>query len=145
MEIVRGPLTVPNATIGGTASFECILNSVSAFPLWNINGVDYVVTLLPPGFDFERTSYSNVLSVSPVQPHMNNTCVYCSLLFINDRRVESSRAKLIIPPPIPSYSSSWQTSTTVMNIVSTHSRLHTPNTAGSASDQGHSSVTDLTC
>ena len=129
-----------NATVNGSASFECIIDSESALPRWNINGIDYTVTRLPAGFDFESNYFSKVLIVSSVQPEMNNWCFYCFLLFV-DGRVESSRAKLIIPLPVatPSYSiRSQQTGTpgglsplplpaTVSTTVSTHSPLQTVN------------------
>ncbi|CAI8033942.1 hypothetical protein GBAR_LOCUS19133, partial [Geodia barretti] len=73
-EIISGPQTVSNATLGGTASFECIINSELALPRWNINGIDYTVTRLPAGFQFESDSFSKVLTVSPVQQEMNNWC-----------------------------------------------------------------------
>ena len=109
MEIVRGPLTVPNATIGGTVSFECIL-SIDAIPRWNINGNDYIVTHLPPQFNYMSNSNTHVLIVGPVHEGMNNTCIFCYLQLLYGRR-ESSVAKLIIKSRIPSYSTSWQTST----------------------------------
>ncbi|CAI8033941.1 hypothetical protein GBAR_LOCUS19133, partial [Geodia barretti] len=104
-----------------TASFECIINSELALPRWNINGIDYTVTRLPAGFQFESDSFSKVLTVSPVQQEMNNWCFYCFLLFVDDR-VESTRAKLIIPPPIvtPTYSISSQSTVSSTLPLSTH-------------------------
>ena len=102
IEIVGDPQTIPNATIGGTASFECIINSETVLPSWNINGIDFSVTELPPGVSFDSNSFSKVLTVSPVTKEMNNSCFYCFLLLINGRE-ESSRAKLIIRPPTLSH------------------------------------------
>ena len=98
VEIIRGPLNVSNATVGGVANFECILSSESTSPRWNINGIDFTVTNLPTGYEFESNSNSKVLTVNPVQQNMNNSCIYCFLLFIGGR-VESTRAKLIIQSP----------------------------------------------
>ena len=98
VEIIRGPLNVSNATVGGVANFECILSSESTSPRWNINGIDFTVTNLPTGYDFECNSNSKVLTVNPVRQEMNNSCIYCFLLFIGGR-VESTRAKLIIQSP----------------------------------------------
>ena len=98
VEITRGPLNVSNAIVGGTASFECILNSTSLFPRWNINGYNFTVTNLPVGFQFESNSYSKVLTVNPVRQEMNNWCFYCFIIFSSER-IESSRAKLTIQSP----------------------------------------------
>ena len=64
VEIVRGPQTVPNATIGGSAKFECIIDSDSVLPWWNINGYGYTVTHLPDGFYFENNFHSKVLTIN---------------------------------------------------------------------------------
>ena len=103
MEIIRGPLNVSNATVGGVANFECILSSESTSPRWNINGIDFTVTNLPTDFHFESNSNSKVLTVNPVRQEMNNSCIYCFLLFIGGR-VESTRAKLIIQSPTETFS-----------------------------------------
>ena len=126
-EIIRGPQTVSNATLGGTASFECIINSELALPRWNINGIDYTVTRLPAGIQFESNSFYKVLTVSSVQQEMNNWCFYCFLLFVNDDRVESTRAKLIIPPPIvtPTYSISSQSTGIAATAISSTLPLST--------------------
>ena len=100
MEIIRGPLTVYDALIGGTAHFECIINSVSVFPRWNIDGIDFTVTNLPVGFEFESDSYSKILTLDPVREEMNNSVFYCFLQQINSR-LESTKAKLIIPALMP--------------------------------------------
>jgi hypothetical protein len=57
---------------------------------------------------------------------MNNWCFYCFLLFVDDR-VESTRAKLIIPPPIvtPTYSISSQSNGTALAIISSTLPLST--------------------
>ena len=68
-------------------------------PRWNINGTDFTVTNLPVGFQFERNSYSKVLTVYSVRQEMNNWCFYCFLLLTSSGRVESTRAKLIIRSP----------------------------------------------
>ena len=101
MAITSGPETITDAILGGTARFECIVSSTSYNPGWNINGDDYRIAHLPSGFSSESNSYSRVLIVNPVQQEMNNTCVYCYLLFYNNRQ-ESSRAKLIVQLPAPS-------------------------------------------
>ena len=104
MEIVRGPQTVPNATIGGSARFECVIDSDSVLPRWNINGYGYTITHLPDGFYFENNFHSKVLIINPVQQKMNNTIIYCYLEFFNGRVERSTQAELIIQPLTPSYS-----------------------------------------
>ena len=126
VEIIRGPLNA-TAIVGDTASFECILNSTSLFPRWNINGTDFTVTNLPVGFDFESNSYSKVLTVNSVRQEMNNWCFYCFLAFINGR-VESTRAKLIIqsPPKTSSYYSMAFTATSISpSTVMIRQKAHT--------------------
>ena len=107
IEIVSGPLTVSNALLGDIARFECVLSSEDFTPRWNINGTDFTVSSLPPGFLFESHSTLKVLIVNPVKQELNNTCFYCFLLLIN-ARAESPPAKLIIQPPLAtrSFSSS---------------------------------------
>ena len=107
IEIVSGPLTVSNALLGDIARFECVLSSEDLTPRWNINGTDFTVSSLPPGFQFESHSTLKVLIVNPVKQELNNTCFYCFLLLIN-ARAESPPAKLIIQPPLAtrSFSSS---------------------------------------
>ena len=105
MQIIGSPRTVTNATLGGTALFECILDSVFALPAWNINGNDYQVTKLPLGHTFISESYSKVLLVGPLNAAMNNSCYYCYVVNYQGIRLESSRAKLIIQwPTMDTYS-----------------------------------------
>ena len=103
LDITSSPQTVSNATLGSTARFECRLNSVSAYPGWNINGHDYLVSHLPSGYTFVSESYSKILIVNQVQQEMNNTRIYCYIILYNGR-VESSRAKLIIQLLVSSFS-----------------------------------------
>ena len=112
VKIVRGPQTVPNATLGGTASFECIINSDSVLPRWSINGIGFTITHLPSGFYFENNLHSKVLTVNPVQQEKNNTNIYCYLLLYDGRIERSTQAKLIIQSPTPSYTSTQQASAT---------------------------------
>ena len=137
MEIIRGPLNVSNAVIGGTASFECILSSASQFPRWNINGIDFTVTNLPTGFEFESHSYSKVLTVNPVRQEMNNSVFSCFLLFLYERK-ESARATLVIKQHsvytqhtlTPATSASIPPSAATVALVSTsgvYSHTHTSN------------------
>ena len=115
VEIVRGPQTVPNATLGGTASFECIINSDFVLPRWSINGIGFTITHLPSGFYFENNLHSKVLTVNPVQQEMNDTCIYCYLLFYDGRIERSAQAKLIIQPPTLSYTSIQASATCVLS------------------------------
>ena len=109
LDITSSPQTIPNATVGDTARFECRLNSVSASPGWNINGRDYLVSHLPSSYSFVSDSYSKILIVNQVHQDMNNTCIYCYILRYNGR-VESSRAKLIIQPLVSSSISTYSLS-----------------------------------
>ena len=118
---MRGPQTVPNATLGGTASFECIINSDFVLPRWNINGIGFTITHLPSGFYFENNLHSKVLTVNPVQQEMNNTCIYCYLLLYDGRIESSAQAKLIIQPLTPSYTSTQQASATAFVPSGPHS------------------------
>ena len=111
MEIVSGPQTAPNATIGGSARFECIIDSDSVLPWWNINGYGYTVTHLPDGFYFENNFHSKMLIINPVQQEMNNTIIYCYLV-LNGQVEKSTEAKLIIQSPTPIYYSSQKASAT---------------------------------
>ena len=89
-------------------------------PRWNINGTNFTVTNLPVGFQFERNSYSKVLTVNPVRQEMNNWCFYCFLLLTSSGRVESTRAKLIIrsPTETPSYYTFRSTASSVTPNIS---------------------------
>ena len=119
LEIIRGPQTIFNATVGGSASFECIINDEYYIPRWNIGGRDYDVTTLPIGHYYEQESYSKILTVRPVLQLMNNTCFYCYLSLPGGRQ-ESSRAKLIIYSDPSSFNSrSTPTETTISRQRST--------------------------
>ena len=136
VETIRGPLNA-TAIVGSTASFECILSRTSLFPWWNINGIDFTVTNLPTGFEFESNSYSYVLTVSPVQQEMNNSRFSCFLLFLNGRK-ESAHATLVIKQHsvytqhtlTPATSASIPPSAATVALVSTsglYSHTHTSN------------------
>ena len=99
MRIVSGPVSVTNATLGGTARFECMLSNRYSYPAWNIDENDYDVTDLPLGYEFKSEGYSKILIVEPLQQAMNNTCYYCFVETYEGRQ-ESSRAKLIFLPLI---------------------------------------------
>ena len=105
-EIIRGPLTVTDASVGGQARFECILKTESLFPWWSIDGMNFSVTRLPIGFKFENNRTSKVLVVDPVEQELNNSCFLCYVVSPDGSREESSPAKLIIPPPMPTPTSS---------------------------------------
>ena len=106
-EIIRGPLTVTDASVGGQARFECILKTESLFPWWRIDGINFSVTHLPMGIEFENNGASKVLVVDPVKQELNNSCFLCYVVSPDGSREESSPAKLIIPPPpIPTPTSS---------------------------------------
>lgn len=98
-EIIRGPLTVADASVGGQARFECILKTESLFPWWSIDGMNFSVTRLPTGFKFENNGTSKVLVVDPVEQEWNNSCFLCYVVSPDGSREESSPAKLIILPP----------------------------------------------
>lgn len=95
VEITSGPRSVTNATVGGNATFECILSSESVSPSWNINGIDYQVTDLPFGYVFRSVSFSKRLIVSSLVEEMNNTSIFCYILTFFGGQ-ESVPAKLII-------------------------------------------------
>ena len=95
VEIVSGPQTITNATLWGSAEFVCVLNNEDAFPGWNIDGTDYLITDLLYGYDFKSISYSNTLIVTSVQREMNNSLYYCYVVTLQER-LESERARLII-------------------------------------------------
>ena len=120
VEIIRGPETVTNATVGGIAKFVCIINSESDLPWWNIDGYDIDVTNLPPGLQFESNGFSKILTVNPVLQVLNNSCFYCYLLFY-DSRIESLRAKLIIQPPTISHPMS-STKTAILSLGSSSAK-----------------------
>ena len=105
-EIIRGPLTVADASVGGQARFECILKTESLYPWWSIDGMNFSVTRLPIGFKFENNGASKVLVVDPVKQELNNSCFLCYVVSPDGSRGESSPAKLIIPPPMPTPTSS---------------------------------------
>lgn len=113
VDIISGPVTVPNAILGGIAQFECVLNDEYTLARWNINDVDYSVTSLPLGYYFDVNSFTNILIVNPVREEHNNTCVYCYVRQLNNQRSESSRAKLIIQVHMSS-SSIWEVTTTTI-------------------------------
>lgn len=96
IEIVRGPVTVSNATIGGTVRFECVLSTDSFYPYWNIDGTDYTPVYIPAAYTYSSNSNEYYLTISTVQESMNNTCFYWFLQLYRDR-VNSLPAKLIIP------------------------------------------------
>ena len=98
VQINFSPQSISNAPLGGTARFNCILSSETAYPAWNINGKDYLVTDLPLGYmyTFSSDSYSNELIVGPLNMAMNNSCYYCYVINYQGRRQESAQAKLTI-------------------------------------------------
>ena len=106
-QILRGPLNISNATLGGSARFECIINDEDVAPRWNIARRDYDVATLPNEHSYQQNSFSKVLTVSPLQQQMNNTYYYCYIFSLLTGRLESSRAKLIIRST-PVHFSSWQ-------------------------------------
>ena len=97
VQISHGPVTVPNATLGGRAEFECKVSGTSEHPSWNINGQNYQTVYLPFGHSYDRNNY--ILVVSPVQQYMNNSVYYCLFVcFINGNfiTIRSDSARLII-------------------------------------------------
>ena len=124
LQIIRGPRNISNATLGGSAMFECIIDNEHIIPRWNIAGRDYDVSSLPIRHSYQQNSFSKVLTVSPLVQEMNNSCFYCYILF-NGGRMESTAAKLIIQS-IPIQASSFQfqlQSTTSLSSSSSSSSL----------------------
>lgn len=97
VQIVNGPQSILNATLGQTVWFDCILNSEYDDPAWNIDGIDYQTTDLPLGYAFLSSLYSNKLILNSTREEMNNTCYFCYLLTFEGRQ-ESEIAKLTIQP-----------------------------------------------
>ena len=80
--------------------FECQTSTTSALPGWNINGIDYRVTDLPLGYEFESILNLKVLIVSVGEIAMNNSVYYCFLKSFSTSeghvRIESERARIVI-------------------------------------------------
>ena len=139
-EIIRGPLSISNAIIGGNARFECILSDESVTPWWNINGNDIDVAHLPAQLMYVSNSTTKVLIIKHIWQELNNSCIYCYLKLNDGHRVESPTdpAKLIIRPPTPSYSTSWQkTFTPSVESISATVLTRIPITTNSKGDSSH--------
>ena len=95
MQITGNPQPITDARLGDYGMFNCMLDSESAYPNWNIKGVDYQITHLPKGYAFKSVSYSKELIVGPLREEMNNTVLYCYVLTFKER-IESERAELVI-------------------------------------------------
>ena len=100
VQILSGPQSVTNATLGGTVRFECVISSITVLPGWNINGTDYRIADLPSGYRFENVEESKVLIVSPVVMALNNSVYFCYILTYSTsqgfHRINSTTATLTI-------------------------------------------------
>ena len=99
IEIIEGPLSVTNASVGGTVNFKCVTDGAASPPIWNINLMNYRVSDLPLSHEYYSEGY---LEIFPITLPMNNSVYYCFYKpYVNGgfTKVKSENATLLISPP----------------------------------------------